>query len=69
MSGVTPQHIPLILVMLTSLSYFPHGQRPPREPHNKPHHILIQTLKRLAGSDKTSLTLTSTLLSVRTVAI
>ncbi|ROL53933.1 1-phosphatidylinositol 4,5-bisphosphate phosphodiesterase epsilon-1 [Anabarilius grahami] len=43
-----------------------------REPHNqqpKPHHILIQTLKRLAGTDKTSLTLTSTLLSVSRASI
>lgn len=53
-------------------SYFPHGQRPPREPlykQPKPHHILIQALKRLAGSDKTSLTLTSTLLSVSRASI
>lgn len=48
-------------------NYFSHRQRPPRESCNqqpKPHHILTQTLERLAGSDKTCLTLTSTLASV-----
>lgn len=69
----TPRLIPLILGKANQPhSYLSHRQRPPKESRNqqpKPHHILTQTLERMACSDKTCLTLSSTLVSVSRAAI